>query len=160
MVKVRIITEKGYETNGQACGEIEIKSPFLCSESMSVPGTRTEDGYYPTGDIGYMDEKGFLYLVGRKHDMIISGGENIYPKEVEDCIASLKQDVKQVTACIVLKEGSKLTEDDIVAWCKKHIASYKKPRKVIFFSQLPENANGKVSRILLKDQIQKGEIRS
>ena len=174
MVKVRIITEKGYETNGQACGEIEIKSPFLCSESMSVPGTRTEDGYYPTGDIGYMDEKGFLYLVGRKHDMIISGGENIYPKEVEDCIASLKQDVKQVcvlgmpdpvwgeqvTACIVLKEGSKLTEDDIVAWCKQHIASYKKPRKVIFFSQLPENANGKVSRILLKDQIQKGEIRS
>ena len=174
MVKVRIITEKGYETNGQACGEIEIKSPFLCSESMSVPGTRTEDGYYPTGDIGYMDEKGFLYLVGRKHDMIISGGENIYPKEVEDCIASLKQDVKQVcvlgmpdpvwgeqvTACIVLKEGSKLTEDDIVAWCKKHIARYKKPRKVIFFSQLPENANGKVSRILLKDQIQKGEIRS
>ena len=174
MVKVRIITEKGYETNGQACGEIEIKSPFLCSESMSVPGTRTEDGYYPTGDIGYMDEKGFLYLVGRKHDMIISGGEHIYPKEVEDCIASLKQDVKQVcvlgmpdpvwgeqvTACIVLKEDSKLTEDDIVAWCKKHIASYKKPRKVIFFSQLPENANGKVSRILLKDQIQKGEIRS
>ena len=82
----------------------------------------------------------------------------------EDCIASLKQDVKQVcvlgmpdpvwgeqvTACIVLKEGSKLTEDDIVAWC----------RKVIFFSQLPENANGKVSRILLKDQIQKGEIKS
>lgn len=118
--------------------------------------------------------KVFLYLVGRKHDMIISGGENIYPKEVEDCIASLKQDVKQVcvlgmpdpvwgeqvTACIVLKEGSKLTEDDIVAWCKQHIASYKKPRKVIFFSQLPENANGKVSRILLKDQIQKGEIRS
>ncbi len=92
----------------------------------------------------------------------------------EDCIASLKQDVKQVcvlgmpdpvwgeqvTACIVLKEGSKLTEDDIVAWCKQHIASYKKPRKVIFFSQLPENANGKVSRILLKDQIQKGEIKS
>ena len=170
MVKVRIRSEKGYEVEGYPCGEIEIKSPFLCSERMSVPGTRTEDGYYPTGDIGYMDAKGFLYLVGRKHDMIISGGENIYPKEVEDCIASLKE-VKevcvlgmpdalwgeQVTACIVVRPGFSLTEEDVVSWCRKHIASYKKPRKVVFLPELPENANGKVSRILLKELLMKGE---
>ena len=173
----KIVDENGNEVKQGEVGELCVKGPGVMTCYYNDPKATAEtlkNGWLYTGDMAMQDEDGFYFLVDRKKDVIVSGGENIYPKEVEDCIASLKQDVKQVcvlgmpdpvwgeqvTACIVLKEGSKLTEDDIVAWCKKHIASYKKPRKVIFFSQLPENANGKVSRILLKDQIQKGEIRS
>ena len=175
--ETKIIDENGNLVAQGETGELAVKGPGVMTcyyKDEKATAEVLHDGWLYTGDMAMEDEDRFIYLVDRKKDVIISGGENIYPKEVEDCIASLKQDVKQVcvlgmpdpvwgeqvTACIVLKEGSKLTEDDIVAWCKKHIASYKKPRKVIFFSQLPENANGKVSRILLKDQIQKGEIRS
>ncbi len=169
MVHARVRKEGACEDDGHTYGEIEIKTPFLCCESHCGPAIKTEEGYYPTGDIGYFDKDGFLYLVGRKHDMIICGGENIYSREVEDCIAALKDDVKQVcvlgipdkywgeivTACVVRRENSEITAEELICWCKMHIASYKKPQKVFFFDTLPENANGKVSRILLKEQIQK-----
>lgn len=148
---------------GYLCGEIEVKSPYLCLGHESL----TEDGYHPTGDIGYLDEDGYLYLVGRKHDMIICGGENIYPKEVEDCLCTLKDDVAQVcvlgmphkywgeivVACVVKTAGSDITEEQLITYCKQHIASYKKPKQVVFCDSLPENANGKVSRILLRQYL-------
>lgn len=163
-VEMRISPHDAYWEKGVLYGEVEVKSPFL---GQMKAGSLTEDGYYPTGDIGWFDKNGYLYLVSRKHDMIISGGENIYPKEVEDCIASLKEDVRQVcvlgmpdpywgecvVACIVRNPGSGLTKEQVTAYCREHIASYKKPRWVEFMDALPENANGKVSRELLREKL-------
>ncbi|MGN0483895.1 MAG: class I adenylate-forming enzyme family protein [Lachnospiraceae bacterium] len=169
VVKMRISKEDAYWEEGNMYGEVEVKSPFLCSADASYPGVRTEDGYYPTGDIGYIDHQGFLHLAGRKHDMIICGGENIYPQEVEDCIASMEEDVQQVcvlglpdkvwgeivAACVVRKRHSSLTENQLISYCRQHIASYKKPKKVFFMDSLPENSNGKVSRLLLREKLLK-----
>lgn len=163
-VEMRISPHDAYWENGVLYGEVEVKSPFL---GQMKAGALTEDGYHPTGDIGYFDQNGYLYLVSRKHDMIISGGENIYPKEVEDCIASLEDDVRQVcvlgmpdpywgecvVACIVRNPGSGLTREQVVSYCREHIAGYKKPRRVEFMDFLPENANGKVSRELLRESL-------
>ena len=163
-VEMRISPRDAYWENDMMYGEVEVKSPSL---GQMIAGSMTEDGYHPTGDIGYFDKDGYLYLVSRKHDMIISGGENIYPKEVEDCIASMKEAVRQVcvlgmpdpywgecvVACIVLKPESGLTKDQVVAYCKEHIAGYKKPKRVEFMDALPENANGKVSRELLREML-------
>lgn len=118
------------------------------------------DGWYRTGDMCYQDNEGYYYLVGRKGDMIISGGENLYPSEIEECIRRIGPDVvdvavaglpdgkwgQTVAAAVVKRNGSPLAEDDVVAWCKACLASYKKPQKVVFWDDLPRNQSGKVVR--------------
>lgn len=170
-VNIRIKEEPEYIEDGMpCCGEIEVNSPFLYAESLIGATCRKCADYHATGDIGYFDEDGYLYLIGRKNDMIISGGENIYPKEVENCISELKQDVaevcvlgipdedwgERVVACIVRKEGSSLTEKQVIEYCKAHIAHYKKPRSVFFMDTLPENANGKIARGKLRKCLYEG----
>ncbi len=110
-----------------------------------------------------MDEEGFIYVVDRKKDMIISGGENIYPKEVEEVLYSHPDILdaavvgvpdpewgESVKAYIVLKPGKQLTEAQVIDFCKKNIASYKKPREVEFIDTLPRNASGKVLKTVLR----------
>lgn len=118
------------------------------------------DGWYRTGDICYRDEDGYYYLVGRKGDMIISGGENLYPSEVEACIRRMGPEIvdvsvvglpdetwgQSVAAVVVKRPGSAIGADDVSSWCKEHLASYKKPQRILFWDDLPRNANGKVSR--------------
>ncbi len=168
LVQVRIRQETtGDEGKKEACGEIEVKSPFLCTWDAKKGQYGTADGYHPTGDMGWVDSDGYLYLAGRKHDLIISGGENVYPKEVEDCIAGLTAVEavcvlgmpepcwgEMVVACVVRKENVSLSEDEVISWCRQHIAGYKKPKKVVFCDYLPENANGKVSRPLLRKYLE------
>lgn len=117
------------------------------------------DGWYRSGDVGYIDEDNYLYLVGRMSDMIISGGENVYPKAVEECILAL-EDVENaaviglhddhlgeaVTAVIVKKPGSELDEAQVQSWCTGRIAGYMKPRKVFFTEALPVNSTGKIDK--------------
>lgn len=117
------------------------------------------DGWYHTGDVGYLDEDNYLYLVGRMSDMIISGGENVYPKSVEECILALdgvenvavvglKDDHlgEAVTAVIVKAPGTELDEATVRNWCKGKIAGFMKPRKVFFVNELPVNSTGKIDK--------------
>jgi len=127
-----------------------------------------KNGWYHTGDMGYLDEEGFLYIVDRKSDMIVSGGENIFPAEVEETINSIdgvydvavvglpdQKWVESVTAFIVLKQGAVLTEEMVIDYCKNRIAGYKKPRKVYFVKEIPKNAAGKTLRRDLREQYSK-----
>ena len=122
------------------------------------------DGWYHTGDIGVLDDENFLYLVDRKKDMIISGGENIYSREVEEALASHPavmdaavigvpdpKWVEAVKAIVVLRPGSRLDEASLIAHCRTLIASYKCPKAVEFVSELPRMATGKINKVALRD---------
>jgi acyl-CoA synthetase (AMP-forming)/AMP-acid ligase II len=122
-----------------------------------------------TRDMGYIDQEGYLYLVDRKSDMIISGGFNIYPREVEEvlfkhpavmdaAVVGVPDEkwVESVKAFVVLKEGHHATEDELIDHCKEHLASYKKPKYVEFIDSLPMSAVGKVvRRMLRKEELRK-----
>src|SRR5262249_9210960 len=123
----------------------------------------TKDGYLKTGDIGKMDEEGFIYLVDRKKDMLLVSGFNVYPNEVEQVIAMHpgvlevgvigvfdKESGERVKACIVKKDPD-LTEEQIIAYCREHLTSYKVPKAVEFYDELPKTNVGKILRRALKD---------
>src|SRR5699024_8596462 len=116
------------------------------------------NGWLQTGDLGYMDDEGFLYVVDRRNDLIISGGENIYPSEIEEAllqidgieeagVAGMVDDEwgKVPFACVVAN-GVKITQDDILAYLRKSLASFKIPKKIIFVSSLPRNSSRKIMR--------------
>jgi fatty-acyl-CoA synthase len=120
-------------------------------------------GWLHTGDIGRMDEEGFIYIVDRKKDMIISGGENIYPREIEELLyhhSKIREAAvvgipdplwgESVKAFVVLKSGMSMTEEEVIEYCKSHLASYKKPKVVVFADSLPRNPSGKVQKNLLR----------
>ena len=115
------------------------------------------DGWLYTGDLGYYDEKGFIYIADRKKDMIITGGENVYPKEVENvlyrhpavhevAVIGIPDPywVEKVCALVVLKKDAQATEEDIINFCRKCIAHYKAPKAVEFVESLPKNPQGKI----------------
>ena len=130
---------------------------------------KLRNGWLHTGDLGKMDEDGYVYIVDRKNDMIISGGVNIYPREIEEVLyehpaideASVLGVPDEhwgeiVKAVVVLKEGYKATEEDIISFCGERLASFKKPKSVDFWDTLPKNSFGK---ILKKDIRKKYKIR-
>ena len=125
-----------------------------------------------TGDIGMMDEQGYLYLLDRKKDMIISGGNNIYPREIEEvllthpaiyevAVIGVPDPIwgESVKAIIALCPGMSVTEEEVNALCRQHLASYKKPRTVEFVSELPKNAYGKILKRELREQYWQGRER-
>ena len=166
-VKVRI-TDKNYnDVPIGTQGEILIKGPNVFNGYWNKPTYNKEvfkDGWFVTGDVGKIDEKGHVYIIGRSKDVIISGGINIYPREIEDVIESMPK-VKEcavvgipdeefgesVKAYVVLNEGSKLNEDGVIAHCKEKLASFKKPKFVEFLDALPKNIMGKI----LKEELRK-----
>jgi acyl-CoA synthetase (AMP-forming)/AMP-acid ligase II len=126
------------------------------------------DGWYRTGDAGYRDTDGLLYIVDRVKDMIITGGENVYSAEVEQALAkhpAVRQcaviglpDVKwgeKVTAVIVQIPGTAVTADELIAHCRSLIAGYKVPKEVKFVETLPMTATGKVLKRAVREQVQK-----
>ena len=125
-----------------------------------------------TGDAGRMDEEGFVYIQDRIKDMIVSGGENIYSTEVEAALFAHPDIIdaavigvpnekygEVVKACIVKKEGSDLTEEDVINFCKDRIASYKKPQSIDFIDEVPRNASGKVLKKVLREPYWKDQDR-
>ncbi len=129
-------------------------------------------GWLHTGDIGMMDARGYLYLLDRKKDMIISGGNNIYPREIEEVL--LKHPAiyevavigvpdslwgESVKAIVALHPGMTVTEEEVHAFCRQHLASYKKPRTVEFIPALPKSAYGKILKRELREQYWQGQQR-
>jgi long-chain acyl-CoA synthetase len=123
-----------------------------------------KDGWFFTGDIGQFDDDGYLTIVDRKKDMIIAGGYNIYPVELdgvlmghpkilEACTIGLPHEYRgeTVKAFIVVKEGQELTEDEVAAHCKENLAAYKVPKLIEFIDELPKSAVGKILRRKLKE---------
>ncbi|MEH6989324.1 o-succinylbenzoate--CoA ligase [Cytobacillus firmus] len=161
----KLIDSKGKAAAKGEVGELAVRGPNIMKEYWNRPDATKDalkDGWLLTGDLAKSDEEGFLFIVGRKKEMIISGGENIYPLEVEQVISQLR-DVAEVAvvgnanplwgevpeAFIVKVNGSALTEDDVVQHCHGNLAKYKIPKKVTFLNELPKNATGKIQKTQL-----------
>jgi long-chain acyl-CoA synthetase len=156
-------------------GEIVVRGMVVMKGYWKNPTATAETlrgGWLHTGDLGIMDKDGYLYLLDRKKDMIISGGENIYSREIEDVIlrhpAVFEVAVigipdekwgESVKAIVVLKQGQKVTEGDIINFCKDHLASYKKPKSVEFINAIPKSSLGKVLKKELRGKYWVGEAR-
>lgn len=165
-VHVRVVDEDGKDVGPRVVGEIIARSHSIMLEYWRKPEETSEvivDGWLHTGDLGYYDEKGFIYIVDRKKDMIVSGGENVYSREVEDVIykhpavaevavVGLSDPVwvERVHAEIVLADGIEVSEKEVIDFCKEQIASYKSPKTIAFVKALPKNPQGKILKREIK----------
>lgn len=159
-VHVRVVDEKNRDVKPGEVGEIVAQSKSIMVEYWRKPDETRDalvDGWLHTGDMGYYDEAGFIYLVDRKKDMIVSGGENIYPREVEEvlyrhpaveevAVIGIPDPywVEKVHAVVILKRPGEVTEEDIIEFCRNHLAHYKAPKSVEFVRALPKNPQGKI----------------
>jgi long-chain acyl-CoA synthetase len=149
-------------------GEIIIKSPLIMKEYWNNPqetAGQLKEGWLCTGDIAVRDEDGYIFIVDRKKDMIIAGGFNIYPREIDEVLfqhPKVQEAVsigisdpyrgETVKAYIVLKQGETATAEEIMAFCKEKLAAYKVPKLVEFRESLPKSAIGKVLRKILREE--------
>ncbi len=159
-VHVRVVDENGSDVAPGTVGEIIAQSDSIMAEYWRRPDETKEtirDGWLHTGDMGFYDEKGFIYIVDRKKDMIVSGGENVYSREVEDVLYTHPAVaevavigipdpvwVERVHALVVLKAGAEATEEEMINFCRKHIARFKAPKGVEFMDSLPKSPQGKI----------------
>lgn len=166
--EVRVINNEGEDVAVGKVGEVICKGPIVMKEYYKNPEATSKaihDGWFYTGDLAKVDKEGYLYLVDRETDMINSGGENIYSKEVEDVLDEHpkveevavigvpdEQWGESVKAVVVPKSGEKLTEEEVIDFCKGHLASYKKPKSVDFVDALPRNPFGKVLKRELRER--------
>ena len=173
-IDMRIVDAQGVEVPIGEDGEVVVRGPNVTVGYLNRPEENERafrDGWFHTGDVGKMDEQGFMYLLDRKKDMIITGGENVYSSEVEaalyqhddvhECAVVGIPDEKYgeaLFAAIVPRPGASLTEDGIIEHCRGRIGGYKIPRKMAFVDELPKSAMGKI----LKTEIRKkyGDIES
>ena len=131
--------------------------------SPETTGEAIRDGWLHTGDVGYLDDEGYLFIVDRKKDLIIRGGFNVYPRDVEDALVE-HPDVQmagvigkpdrvhgeEVVAFVAVRDGAELTEDDLIAWAREHIGGYRYPREVHLLETLPLTPVGKIDRKTLR----------
>jgi len=169
--EARLVDDKGKDVARGEKGEIWLRGPGLLREYWNDPKATAESftgGWFHTGDIGHQDDEGFYYVDDRKKDMVISGGENIYPAELEnvlaDCAAIAESAVvgrpdekwgEIPVACIVKKKDVVLTAADVMALFANRLARYKHPRDVLFMDSLPRNAMGKVMKFELRKIVEK-----
>ncbi|MEY4730725.1 MAG: hypothetical protein RL020_1883 [Pseudomonadota bacterium] len=169
---LRIADENNVALPASEIGGIQVKGDNVFSGYWRMPEkTReefTDDGYFKTGDVGKVDEQGYVSIVGRSKDLVISGGYNVYPKEIEELIDAMQGVVESavigvphpdfgeaVTAVVVKKKDADgLTDASIIQALKKEIANYKVPKKVFFVEDLPRNAMGKVQKNVLRETYQ------
>ena len=168
-VEMKIFDENDSELPSGEIGEIVMRGDGVMKEYWRKPEETTRamrGGWLHTGDMGRIDDDGWLFIVDRKKEMIIRGGENIYPKELEDVLYAHpkisevavigvpdKKYGEEVMACIVPQSGANLTEEETISFCKDNMASYKIPRHVKFLDYIPKNIIGKVTKKELKQQI-------
>jgi len=166
--ELKILDDDGHILGPGQIGEVLVKGAAVSSGYWKRPEANAEtfvQGWCRTGDLGRFDEDGFLFLEGRKKDMIISGAENIYPAEIENVLfqnPKIHEAVvigipdprwgEAVTAVVVTKPGQTMTEEEVIEHCKKNLASYKKPRHVAFIDALPRTPSQKVQKFILRDR--------
>jgi acyl-CoA synthetase (AMP-forming)/AMP-acid ligase II len=176
-VEIKVIDEAGNIVPTRQVGEIATRSrknmKGYWNMAEATAATIDGEGWLRTGDAGYLDEDGYLYIHDRVKDMIISGGENVYPAEVENAVYShpLVADVavigvpdekwgEAVKAFVVLKAGADVSEADIIGHARQNIAGYKCPKSVDFISALPRNPSGKILRRELRAPYWAGKDRA
>lgn len=167
-VEVRVFDLDDRELPPGETGEIVTRSDLVMKGYWRNPTATAETlrgGWLHTGDMGYMDEQGYLFIMDRSKDMIISGGENIYPREIEEVLIRHPA-VREVAvigvpdpkwgeaikAVVSIVQGRSVTAEELVAFCKDNIAGYKKPRSVDFADELPKNNYGKILKRELRAQ--------
>lgn len=169
-VELKVVNEKGEEvkTNNREVGEIIVKGDSITKGYWKLPQESKKvfkNGWLYTGDMAVIDEEGYVTIVDRKDDMIITGGENVYSIEVENILythpAMLEVAVigvpdeewgEIVKAIVALKDGEKATEKEIIEFCKERIAAYKVPKLVEFQECLPKLGSGKICKKMLKKE--------
>jgi long-chain acyl-CoA synthetase len=168
-IDLQVTDDAGKQVDAGKPGELVARGANLMRGYWNNPGETAlafRDGSFRTGDIGYQDSEGYLYILDRAKDMIVTGGENVYSGEVEAVIYAHPavreaavfgipdpQWGEIVMACVMLKPGSTLNVDDLIAFCRKNLASYKMPRRVEFLdTELPKGGSGKILKRLLRER--------
>ncbi len=173
--EVRIVDEKGKDCPPGVVGEIIARGDQVMKGYWKMPEATADtlkDGWLHTGDMGTLDEEGYVYIKDRMKDMIVSGGENVYPREVEETLFShpavadaacigVPSDKwgEEVKAIVVLKPDARATQEELLEFCKGKLAGYKRPRSVDFVQTLPKNPSGKVLKRELREPYWKGKTR-
>lgn len=165
-VELRIVDEAGHPLPPGEVGEIVARGPNVMKGYLNRPAETAEvlrDGWYHTGDLGRVDQDGYYYIVDRKKDLILVGGLNVYPREVELALAShpavaeaavigvpdpVRGEVPR--ALVVLRDGQQADTQELLQWCRQRLANYKVPRTIAVVSQLPKTATGKILKAQLK----------
>ena len=173
-VEIRIVDDSGRGVPQGELGEIIVRSDHAMIGYWKQPLQVTEEtlrnGWIYTGDIGKMDEAGYVFLVDRKKDMIISGGYNVYPNQIEQILykhSAVREAAvvgvphpewgEAVMAVVSIKAGEPVTEQELIDFCKDHLPSFLKPRGVLFWETLPKNPEGKILRKAIREQLQRAE---
>ena len=168
--EVRIIDDQGNYLSAGTTGELVIKGDNVLLEYFkneeATTGAFSEDGYFLTGDLGVEDDEGFFFITGRKKELIIKGGENISPREIDDtlykhnavleaCTFGIKDDNygEEISACVYLKDDLVANEAELLDLCKADLGEYKTPRQIIFVDEpLPKGPSGKIQRLKIASQ--------
>ena len=169
-VGVRVVSDAGQPLPTDAVGDVEVCGPNVFAGYLGLPDKTaeafTDDGWFRTGDVGRIDAQGYVHLVGRAKDLVISGGFNVYPAEVEghiDRLPGVQESAvvgvphpdfgEGVVAVVVLAPGATLDETTAIGQLKNQLAAYKVPKRLIVADDLPRNAMGKVQKNLLRDRL-------
>ena len=175
--EIRLIDEHGADIAPGQPGEIAVRAPFTMAGYLNAPelnaSTFLGDGWLRTRDVARVDDRGFLYLVDRTSDMIVSGAYNVYPREVEDALhahpviveavvvgAPDETWVEAVTAFVVVRPGMQVTDDELRQVVRDRLAAYKVPKRVEFVPAIPKSAVGKILRRELRDPLWAGVERA
>jgi fatty-acyl-CoA synthase len=173
-VEMRVVDAQGEPAGADAIGEVQFRGPNVFAGYWRRPEATAEaftvDGWFKTGDLGRLDDEGFLTLVDRQKDMVISGGENVYSAEVEDVLfahpavaeaaiigVADERWGEAVCAIVVLRPGASASADELIAFCRTRLAKYKSPKTVVFVDTLPRNAAGKVLKRQLREEVRSRE---
>ncbi|MGP9641532.1 AMP-binding protein [Halomonas sp. AOP42-A1-14] len=169
-VEVKIVDDFGKALEFDEVGHVQIRGPAIMKGYWKKPEKTkeefTEDNWFKTGDLGKKDSEEYLYIVGRHKDLVITGGFNVYPKEVEliiDSMPGVKESAviglshadfgEAVTAIVVLEERCNVEAEEVISFCRNELASYKVPKQVIVYTTLPRNAMGKVVKAKLREEL-------
>ncbi len=172
---VRIVDEQGQPVPNGTIGEVAVRGPQLMRGYWNRPedtDAALRNGWMHTGDAGILDDEGYLFIQDRVKDMIVSGGENVYPREVEEvlfqhpgiadaAVIGIPHEKwgETIKAIVVKKEGQNVSADDVLAFCRDKLGGYKQPRSVDFIAELPRNPSGKVLKKDLREPFWKGHSR-
>jgi acyl-CoA synthetase (AMP-forming)/AMP-acid ligase II len=175
--EVRLVKPDGEDAAPGEVGELYSRGITHAYDGYYKNPTATleafrDGGWFTAGDLAYQDDEGYVYLVDRKKDMIISGGENIYPTELEEVLVrhpAIEEVAvvgtpdavwgERVCAVVRLREGASATDTELVDWCRGKLADYKRPRAVVFWPELPKNPTGKILRRVIRERMWAGQER-